>query len=277
MSGIVPESNEGMLFKDRVTIVSGAASGIGRALCEDLAQRGAIVVGADIKFTGAGHLDVRDAAAIQQLVDETVRTHGRLDFMFNNAGIGVSGEVRDLTLDQWRAVIDTNLIGVIYGTWAAYRAMLEQRSGHIVNIGSLAGLIFPPGLAPYNTAKAGVVALSAALRIEAKAYGVRVSAVCPGFVDTAIFENAIGVKPDKRELLKAIRLPVLPVQDAARAILRGVERNQGTIVFPASARVLWRLMRINPALLKPIWRGTLEQLRKRRRAGGQSETRNLQR
>jgi NAD(P)-dependent dehydrogenase (short-subunit alcohol dehydrogenase family) len=251
-----------MSFEKRVAIVTGAASGIGKALCEDLTQRGAIVVGADIRFTGDTHLDVRDHAAVQKLVDDTIQRHGHLDFMFNNAGIGVSGEMRDLTLEDWRTVIDINLMGVLYGARAAYMAMLEQRSGHIVNIASLAGLIYPPGLAPYDVSKAGVVALSAALRAEARTYGVRVSAVCPGFVETAIYENAIGVKRDKQELLDAIRLPIMPVKKAALAILRGVERNRGTIVFPASARMLWRLMRMNPALLTPLWRGALKQLRK---------------
>src|SRR5581483_3492891 len=229
-------------------------------------RRGAIVVGADKQFTGsdprAVRLDVRDAAGVLRLVDDTIRTHGRLDYMVNNAGIGVSGEMRDLTLDDWRTVIDINLMGVIYGTKAAYDAMVEQRSGHIVNIASLAGLIYPPGLLPYDAAKAGVVALSSALRVEAKAYGVRVSAVCPGFIDTAIYENAIGVKRDRQETLKNIRLPVLPVQDAVRAILRGVEHNQATIVFPPSARLLWRLMRMNPALLTPLWRRTVQHLRR---------------
>jgi NAD(P)-dependent dehydrogenase (short-subunit alcohol dehydrogenase family) len=258
-----------MPFQNRVAIVTGAASGIGRALADELARRGAIVVGADTRFTGADanavRLDVRDAAGVQRLVNDTIRAHGRLDFMFNNAGIGVSGEMRDLTLDDWRTVIDINLMGVIYGTKAAYDAMVEQRSGHIVNIASVAGLIYPPGLMPYDAAKAGVVALSSALRVEAKPYGVRVSAVCPGFIQTAIFENAIGVKRDKEETLKSIRLPVLPVETATRAILRGVERNRGTIVFPASARLLWWLMRLNPSLLGPLWRKTLGELRTRNR------------
>jgi NAD(P)-dependent dehydrogenase (short-subunit alcohol dehydrogenase family) len=268
MSGIVAESGEGggMDFEKRVAIVTGAASGIGLALSSELRQRGAVVVGADVRFAGSSphavFLDVRDAAAVQKLVDDTVQQHRRLDFMFNNAGIGISGEMRELTLADWRTVIDINLMGVIYGTKAAYGAMIEQRSGHIVNIASLAGLIFPPGLAPYDTAKAGVVALSAALRLEARTYGVRVSAVCPGFVDTAIFENAIGVKRDKQKTLDSIRLPILPVKDAAQAILRGVERNQGMIVFPGSARLLWRMMRLHPSLLGPFWHRTLGRLKR---------------
>jgi len=266
-----------MAFTDQVAIVTGGASGIGRALAEELSRRGALVVVADINAAGAQrvaeaiaargghavatHVDVRDAGRVRALVDETARSHGRLDFMFNNAGIGARGEVRDLTLDQWRTVIDINLMGVIYGATAAYAVMLRQRSGHIVNIASMAGLIASPGLAPYATAKSAVVGLSAALRAEGEGLGVRVSVVCPGFVDTAIFENSIGVEAEKSELLKRLPLRLVPVEDAARAILRGVERNRETIVFPRSARLLWRMHRISPALLAPFRRRMIAGMR----------------
>lgn len=280
MSGIVSEAMHVVPFEDRVAIVTGGASGIGRALCEELSRRGALAVVADINLAGAqavadaiaaaggrafaAPLDVRRAGDVEHLVNETVRLHGRLDFMFNNAGIGVSGEMRDLTLDDWRLVLDINLLGVVYGTTAAYAVMLSQRSGHIVNIASLAGLIWSPGLGPYATAKGAVVALSAALRVEAEGWGVRVSVVCPGFVETAIYENAIGVKFDKAELLERIRLPLMPAPEAARAILRGVGRNRAIIVFPASARVLWWLSRIHPGLLGLFQRRVLKGLRARR-------------
>jgi NAD(P)-dependent dehydrogenase (short-subunit alcohol dehydrogenase family) len=269
-------------FQDRVAIVTGGASGIGRALCEELARRGAVAVAADIDCAGAqaaasainanggrataALLDVTRAADVERLVEDTVRVHGRLDYMFNNAGIGVAGEVRDLSLDHWRKAIDINLWGVIYGTAAAYSAMLRQGSGHIVNTASAAGLIGGPGLAPYAVTKSAVVALSAALRAEAEGLGVRVSVVCPGFVDTAIYENAIGVKVDQDEFLAKLPVRLVSAADAARAILRGVERNEGIMVFPFYARLLWWLARINPSALAGFHRRMLANLRAMRDA-----------
>ena len=224
-----------MAFNAQVAIVTGGASGIGRALCEELARRGAIVVVADINYAGAqsvaaaiggkaraAALDVTNAQDVERLVEDTIRAEGRLDYMFNNAGIGVGGEVRDLSLDDWRTAIDINLWGVIYGTTAAYAAMMRQGSGHIVNTASAAGLVGEPGLIPYSVTKSAVVALSTALRAEAHTFGVRVSVVCPGFVDTAIFENAIGVKIDKDEFLAKLPVRLVSAPDAAHAILRGV-------------------------------------------------------
>lgn len=269
-------------FHNQVAIVTGGASGIGRALCEELARRGALAVVADINRDGAqaaasaidamggravaAPLDVTCAVDVEHLVEDTVRQHGRLDYMFNNAGIGVAGEVRDLSLDHWRKAIDINLWGVIYGATAAYAAMLRKGSGHIVNTASVAGLVGEPGLAPYSVTKSAVVALSTALRAEAEGFGVRVSVVCPGFVDTAIYDNAIGVKVDKDKFLAKLPVRLVSAPDAARAILRGVERNQAIIVFPFYARLLWWLTRINPSALAGFHRKMLANLRATRNA-----------
>jgi NAD(P)-dependent dehydrogenase (short-subunit alcohol dehydrogenase family) len=266
-----------MPFEKLITIVTGGASGIGRALCEELARRGATVIIGDINLSGAreaasaiaasngmafaAYVDVRDAGSVQSLVDDTVKRHGRLDIIFNNAGIGVGGELRELTLEHWRAVIAVNLMGVVHGVAAAYPVMLRQGAGQIVNIASLAGLIAAPGLGPYATAKGAVVSLTRALRAEGEGLGVRASVVCPGFVDTAIYENAIGVKVGKEALLKKLGVRMMPARDAALAILRGTERNQGVIVFPTSARFLYLLTRVCPWLLEPFQRRMIKGLR----------------
>jgi NAD(P)-dependent dehydrogenase (short-subunit alcohol dehydrogenase family) len=270
-----------MPFEHLIAIVTGGASGIGRALSEELARRGAAVVVADIHRRGAEEVaatirasggtafaacvDVRQAAEVQALVDDVVQRHGRLDLIFNNAGIGVGGEIRDLPVEHWRTAIEVNLMGVVHGVAAAYPVMVRQRAGQIVNIASLSGLIASPGLAPYATTKGAIVSLTAALRVEGKALGVRASVVCPGFVDTAIHENAVGVKLDKNDLLKKLGLPIMPAAEAARLILRGTERNQAVIVFPWSARWLWRLTRFSPWLLPPLQQRMIGRLRGVRR------------
>ena len=266
-----------MPFEKLITIVTGGASGIGRALCEELARRGAIVVIGDINLPGAqevadaiaatggtsfaAYVDVRDAGSVQALVDDTVEHHGRLDIMFNNAGIGVGGEFHTLSLEHWRTAIEVNLMGVVHGVAAAYPVMVRQGTGQIVNTASLAGLIASPGLGPYATTKGAVVSLTTALRAEGEALGVRASVVCPGFVDTAIYENAIGVKLDKKELIAKLRLPMMPAKQSALAILRGTERNKAVIVFPWSARFLWLLTRFSPWLLAPLQRRMTQRLR----------------
>src|SRR3954451_8790000 len=169
----------------RIAIVTGGGSGIGAALSRALAARGDTVVVADIDGAAAervagdvagtaAKVDVRDAAAVQALVDDTVAQFGRLDLMFNNAGIGVGGDVLDLTLAHWDRIIDINLRGVIHGIHAAYPVMARQQRGHIVNIGSVAGLTPPPFLTPYVATKHAVVGLSLALRGEAKSHNVGV-------------------------------------------------------------------------------------------------------
>ena len=135
------------------------------------------------------YLDVADALGFEQAVSAVHADRGRLDLLFNNAGIGVGGPVEELSLAHWERTLDVNLRGVIHGVRAAYPLMLAQRSGHIVNTGSLAGLLpFPMGT-PYAASKHAVVGLSLSLRVEARAYGVRVSVVCPGVIDTPILDS----------------------------------------------------------------------------------------
>ena len=203
-------------FAGRTAVVTGGASGIGRAIGQQLVRRGAQVWLADIdgeaarkaagEMGGPGAalgvaVDVRDAQAVHALVASVFDASGRLDFMFNNAGIALFGDVRLMSLDQWRDLIDVNVVGVVNGIDAAYPRMIEQGHGHIVNTASAAGLIPVPYNTAYSATKHAVVGLSLALRIEAERYGVRVSVVCPGVVDTPIKDRMSVLGVTREELL----------------------------------------------------------------------------
>ncbi len=266
-------------LKNRVAIITGAASGIGRALGAELAQRGATVVMADVQKEMLGEvvasitqeglkaeaatLDVTDAEAVRALVGDTAAAHGRLDFMFNNAGIAVGGEVRDCALDDWRCVLDVNLFGVIHGVAAAYPLMVKQGFGHIVNTASIEGLVPFPNTVSYAASKFGVVGLSSALRIEGADLGVKVSVVCPGYIKTPIFQNSKMIKLDREKLLATLpeRFGITP-EKCAKEILRGVERNQAIIVVTGFAKILWWLYRIHPGILHRIMRRDIQKSRK---------------
>jgi len=256
-------------YNDKVCLVTGAASGIGRALCEQLAAAGARVVATDInrdllesamapqvgqsRSVTTTPLDVTDHEAFRQVIDDTAAREGRLDYIFNNAGIAISGEVRDLTIDHWRRTLDVNLNGVMYGSILAYQIMARQGFGHIVNISSIEGLIPFPLTVPYVTSKFAVMGLSKGLRVEGCDLGVKTSVVCPGFVATAIFESAQMIGIDRERVMELAAKPwerfsVTP-EECARIILKGVARNKAIIPVTLMARVMWWLARLRPNMV----------------------------
>jgi NAD(P)-dependent dehydrogenase (short-subunit alcohol dehydrogenase family) len=261
-------------FEGKVAIVTGAASGIGRALATELVDRGATVVVSDIAGDAAAAvaeqlarragdaravaatLDVTDAAAVADLVGRTTVDRGGLDLLFNNAGIGVGGEVRELTAAHWRRVIDVTLWSVINGVNAAYPLMIAQGKGHIVNTASLSGLLPSPMLVPYSTTKHAVVGLSVGLRMEAAAHGVKVTGVCPGVIETPLLDKpnpddlpAVTSMPNIRSMLTSLVGSPYPVASLASDVLDGVALNRPIIVSPSHARRAWAVYRISPRLL----------------------------
>ena len=269
-----------------ITIVTGGASGIGRSLAARLAGRGDTVIIADIDAAGAAataedlnarstgksfpaELDVTDADAVRDLYQRTARDHGRLDLVFNNAGIAVAGLAEELALAHWDRAVDINLKGVVHGVDAAYRIMLDQGHGHIVNTASLAGLFPMPLGAPYTATKHAVVGLGLALRAEAATRGIKVSTVCPGFVDTSLLktvnaglpETGMSSKPEAEEDPGAASKLYSPDAMAAD-IMKGVARNRALIVAPASGRLAWRVMRISPRLAIRLGRVAVKGYRK---------------
>ena len=262
-------------FRSKRVLITGGASGIGRGLAEELAARGASVTIADLNLAGAqavaGHivqnggqaiavqLDVADGSAFTELVEAA----GRLEYLFNNAGFAVFGESRDMRIETWRRIVDVNLMGVVAGSLAAYKLMARQGYGHIVNIASFAGLAGAPLLSAYATTKAGVVMLSQMLRAEGEALGVRVSAVCPGFIRTGILDHAEYVNTSKEAALAQVPVPFMELAPAVERILRGVERNEALIVFPFYAKLAWRLLRWFPFLAPPLGRKLMRDFRGR--------------
>jgi meso-butanediol dehydrogenase/(S,S)-butanediol dehydrogenase/diacetyl reductase len=176
-------------FEERVALVSGAASGIGRAVADRLADEGAIVVRSDVQAVVDGVvLDVTDPDSCAAVVAFVLETHGRLDVLANVAGIGLSRMIADLTPQEWRHVIDVNLTGTFLLSQSALPALLESR-GVIVNMGSVAGLRATPYNAAYCASKGGVIMLTKSMAIELAKTGVRVNAVCPAAVDTPFLRN----------------------------------------------------------------------------------------
>jgi NAD(P)-dependent dehydrogenase (short-subunit alcohol dehydrogenase family) len=202
----------------------------------------------------AKELDVTDFPATKRLVEDTFQTLGRLDYIFNNAGIGIVGEARLYELEDWCRVLDVNLRGVVHGVQAAYPIMLRQGFGHIVNTASVAGLFPYPLLVGYSATKHAVVGLTTSLRIEAAAAGVRVSVLCPGAVRTPALTDGgkYGkmLQPIPPEVLKAASERQRPIRAELFAdhALRAVSRNRAIIVIPSRWKIVWWLYRLSPSL-----------------------------
>jgi NAD(P)-dependent dehydrogenase (short-subunit alcohol dehydrogenase family) len=264
-------------YTGKVALVTGGASGIGRALCQQLASAGATVVLSDVDEAGAsaltaelkaaGHtaessaVDVTDADAVKAWVEGAAKTHGRIDYLFNNAGIAIIGDTHEQTVADWEPVIRVNFHGVVHGVMAAYPLMVTQGHGHLVNISSISGLVPAPHFTVYSATKHAVVGLSSSLRAEARAFGVKVSAVCPGFIETPIIENAVMTNFDRAKATAEV-LPLANSVDAcARAILRGVRRNKPVIVVTGHGKLLAFLQRFAPWTVRMIARHSAKRLR----------------
>lgn len=221
-------------FDDKVVLVTGAASGIGKATAARLCSEGAKLLCADRDIDGARQVaaalgaaaeafevDVADPAACVAAVEAAVSRWGRLDALANIAGIGGFGHAAEIDDAAWRRIIDVNLTGVFQMTRAAL-PHLEAVRGNIVNIASAAGLVGTPYAAAYSASKSGVVGLTRSVAVEYSLRGVRVNAVCPGAVDTPLIAGGFGaitnVEPRLFERLTPLLGAMARPEDIAAAV-----------------------------------------------------------
>ncbi|MGH2906252.1 MAG: SDR family NAD(P)-dependent oxidoreductase [Solirubrobacterales bacterium] len=270
-------------FAGSSALVTGAASGIGREIALQMAGHGAFVLVTDVapgidvvvsEIVAAGgraearRVDVSRREDLQGAVDQIVAEHGRIDYIFNNAGVAIFGEFEVVTLDDWDKIIDVNLKGVAYGSKIAYDQMVEQGSGHIVSTASVAGLIPVPLQAHYVATKHAIVGMHKTLELEAAGRGVKTTVFCPAFVETGMIENnTLRGTLEGTDARKLMPLKPLGADKAVARLLDGVAAGKPIVITPFYGRLGWWFERFSLPLSQRFHKLSLRETRKRARRG----------
>lgn len=226
-----------MTIKDKVIVITGASSGIGKATTELLAKSGArLVIGArredDLKEIAdefpKGQIiyqktDVTDRASVKSLVGYAATHYGRVDVLYNNAGLMPISELADLKVDEWDRMIDTNIKGVLYGIAAVLPIMIRQKHGHIITTDSVAGHVVHPGTAVYAGTKYAVQAIMDGLRQEQVANNIKTTMISPGAVNTKLF-STISDEKTRAQIEKDEKENGLDAEDVARAVAYAIDQ-----------------------------------------------------
>lgn len=216
----------------KIVVITGASSGLGEATARHLSELGATVVlgarridrinalaqelaGRECRAI-AVQTDVTRCEQVKKLVDTAVEKYGRIDVMINNAGLMPHSPLDRLKIDDWDRMIDVNIKGVLYGIAAALPIMQQQRSGHFINVSSVAGHKVRPSSAVYAATKHAVLALSEGLRLEVKPYNIRTTVISPGAVDTEL-PNSV-TEPDIADNVRKVYEIAVPADSFARAV-----------------------------------------------------------
>lgn len=250
-------------FAGKVAVVTGAGSGIGQALAIELARSGAKVAISDVNTEGladtekqlraigapvkADRLDVTEREAFLLYADEVKNHFGKVNQIYNNAGIAYVGDVDVTPFKDIERVMDVDFWGVVNGTKAFLPYLIESGDGHVVNVSSVFGLFSVPGQAAYNSAKFAVRGFTEALRQEMAGKPVKVTTVHPGGIKTAIMRNATAAEGVDREgLTKTFdrKLANTTPQKAAQVILDGVRKNKPRVLIGTDAKVLDAIVRV---------------------------------
>jgi short-subunit dehydrogenase len=251
-------------FQDKVAVVTGAASGIGRALAQELARRGAELALVDVSEAALAEtaasiaatgrrvtthvVDVADAARMEALAEAVVAAHGRVELLVNNAGVSVTGTFEEQSLDDWRWIVGVNFWGVVHGCKFFLPHLRKNAEGHIVNLSSTFGIVGMPTQSSYSATKFAVRGLSEALWAELRGSGIGVTSVHPGAVKTNIVRASRSADPSAKQqmALRFDRMAMAP-EKVARKILRAVERDKLRVVISPAAHAADWAKRLFPA------------------------------
>ena len=267
-----------------VAVVTGAGSGIGRALAQQLAKAGSALALADMDEAGLNEtaqsvggqhglvttkvLDVADESGVSTFAEEVARRHGRVTVLINNAGVALHGKFEEISLDDFRWLMNINFWGTVYGVKYFLPMLKQEQRSHIVNLSSVFGIIAPPGQPAYSASKFAVRGLTECLRHELAGTSVRVSCVHPGGIRTSIARRArIGANAAgtwrEENIAQFERLARTSPELAAGRILRGVERSEPRILVGTDAYQIDILQRLRPA---SYWKALSRMLKNLRRA-----------
>lgn len=249
-------------------LITGAGSGLGRALAHQFADANTHLVLLDISKDGLHEtaqslndsnakiysyvVDIGSTPSLDTCLDKISNTVDRIDWIINCAGISLTSRAVDIPPTQWQQILAVNILGVTTITNYFLPQMLERGSGRIINIASMFGLMPAPSGIAYATSKHALVGYTKTLMIELENTGVSVHLVCPGFIKTALFENATYVGVDKDKTLPDTNTMMTP-QEAAQRIHSAIERNNRWIIFPIYVRLLWWIEWLFPSIARHIW------------------------
>jgi len=253
-------------FRNKVVVITGAGSGIGKASAEAFASEGADVVIADIhegrlQEVSSGiiarggralikKVDVADRTQVEGLASFAIKEKGRVDILFNNAGVAIGATVENTSIEEWEWIFSINFWGVLYGIKAFLPHMIERKYGHIVNTSSLAGLCSMPGMSAYSSTKFAVAGLGEALRAEVRKYGIGVSTICPGVINTRVVEDGRmhlreGARANRQTVVDFYRNFGWPPERVAKAVLSAVRHNRSVVPVGPESWVQWFSKRLS--------------------------------
>ena len=258
-------------LKDKVAVVTGAGSGIGRATAMAFAREGADLVLADIqadrleavkkeieKAGGRAMVktaDVSDSDQVKALAEFAIAQRGRVDILFNNAGVSIGARFENTSLEDFHWIFGINFWGVVHGVHHFLPHFIRQQSGHIVNTSSILGLTSGPGASAYASTKFAVAGLGESLRAELARHHIGVTTICPGVIQTRIVEDGRvrleeGSRINRNTLTEFYRNRAWPPERVARAVVKAVKKNRGVVPVGPEAWAQWFLKRFSQRIFE---------------------------